>query len=154
MINNQIVPPSTDLPILTAAQTNLSDEQEVLKDYDAIRRSIEYLTDQWREQPNLDDLSSHIGLSSHHLQRLFTRWTGGLSPKGFLQAVTLGGHAKNLLDQSASVMDAAFEVGLSGPSRLHDLFVTHEAITPGIYKAKGEGLVIDYDFMPALLATH
>ncbi|PLW76483.1 methylated-DNA--[protein]-cysteine S-methyltransferase [Cohaesibacter celericrescens] len=131
--------------MLTAAQSNLADEQEVLKDYDAIRRSIEYLTGQWRDQPNLDDLSSHIGLSSHHLQRLFTRWTGGLSPKGFLQAVTLD-HAKALLDQSASVMDTAFEVGLSGPSRLHDLFVTHEAITPGIYKAKGEGLVIDYGF--------
>ena len=145
MINSQPVPSSRDLPVLTAAQSNLADEQEVLKDYDAIRRSIEYLTDQWREQPNLDALSDHVGLSAHHLQRLFTRWTGGLSPKGFLQAVTLD-HAKNLLDQSASVMDAAFEVGLSGPSRLHDLFVTHEAITPGIYKAKGEGLLIDYGF--------
>ncbi|WP_096176206.1 bifunctional helix-turn-helix domain-containing protein/methylated-DNA--[protein]-cysteine S-methyltransferase [Cohaesibacter sp. ES.047] len=120
-------------------------EEAALRDYDAIRRSIEYLTDHWRDQPTLDRLADHIGLSPHHLQRLFTRWTGGLSPKGFIQAVTLD-HAKHLLDQSASVMDAAFEVGLSGPSRLHDLFVTHEAVTPGVYKAKGEGLTITYGF--------
>ena len=109
-----------------------------MRDYDTIRRSIEYLTDHWREQPSLERLSDHIGLSPHHLQRLFTRWTGGLSPKGFIQAVTLD-NAKKILDQSASVMEASFEVGLSGSSRLHDLFVTHEAITPGAYKAKGEG---------------
>lgn len=118
-----------------------------LADYDLIRRSIEYLTLNWRSQPSLDDLADHIGLSQSHMQRLFTRWTGGLSPKGFIQAVTLD-HAKHLLDQSASVMEAAFEVGLSGPSRLHDLFVTHEAITPGIYKAKGEGLIIRYGLHP------
>lgn len=141
-INN---PAKDDLPILAAAQPTKADEQEALRDYDSIRRSIEYLTNHWREQPNLETLSDHIGLSPHHLQRLFTRWTGGLSPKGFVQAVTLD-HAKMLLDQSASILDTAFEVGLSGPSRLHDLFVTHEAITPGAYKAKGAGLTIDYGF--------
>ena len=134
-----------DLPTLAAAQTSLEDELDAARDYDTIRRSIEYLTDRWREQPSLDDLADHVGLSAHHLQRLFTRWTGGLSPKGFVQAVTLD-HARALLDQSASIMDAAYEVGLSGPSRLHDLFVTHEAITPGAYKAKGAGLVIEYGF--------
>ncbi|SNZ19920.1 AraC family transcriptional regulator, regulatory protein of adaptative response / methylated-DNA-[protein]-cysteine methyltransferase [Cohaesibacter gelatinilyticus] len=117
--------------------------ENTMADYDLIRRSIEYLTMNWRAQPSLDDLADHIGLSQSHMQRLFTRWTGGLSPKGFIQAVTLD-HAKHLLDQSASIMETAFEVGLSGPSRLHDLFVTHEAITPGVYKAKGEGLIIRY----------
>ncbi|MCV6574333.1 MAG: bifunctional helix-turn-helix domain-containing protein/methylated-DNA--[protein]-cysteine S-methyltransferase [Cohaesibacter sp.] len=116
-------------------------------DYDLIRRSIEYLTLNWRTQPTLDDLADHIGLSQSHMQRLFTRWTGGLSPKGFIQAVTLD-HAKHLLDQSASIMETAFEVGLSGPSRLHDLFISHEAMTPGTYKAKGKGLTIRYAFHP------
>ena len=145
MIDSQTMPAISDLPPLSASSMMAEDPHAALKDYDAIRRSIEYLTDHWRQHPTLDSLADHIGLSPHHLQRLFTRWTGGLSPKGFIQAVTLD-HAKHLLDQSASVMDAAFEVGLSGPSRLHDLFVTHEALTPGAYKAKGEGLVIDYGF--------
>ncbi len=144
----KILPLTTDLPILTAAQSCRTDEQDALRDYDTIRRSIEYLTHHWRNQPSLERLADHVGLSPHHLQRLFTRWTGGLSPKGFVQAVTLD-HAKELLDQSASVMDAAFEVGLSAPSRLHDLFVTHEAITPGAYKAKGAGLTIDYGLHPS-----
>ncbi|WP_316858416.1 bifunctional helix-turn-helix domain-containing protein/methylated-DNA--[protein]-cysteine S-methyltransferase [uncultured Cohaesibacter sp.] len=144
----KILPLSGDLPILTEAQASLTDRQDAIRDYDTIRRSIEFLTEHWREQPSLERLAHHVGLSPHHLQRLFTRWTGGLSPKGFIQAVTLD-HAKQLLEQSASVMDVAFEVGLSGSSRLHDLFVTHEAITPGAYKAKGEGLVIDYGFHPS-----
>ena len=135
-------------PILTDAQKSPEDRQDALRDYDTIRRSIEYLTDHWRDQPGLERLSDHIGLSPHHLQRLFTRWTGGLSPKGFIQAVTLD-NAKKMLDQSASVMETAFEVGLSGSSRLHDLFVTHEAITPGAYKAKGLGLTIFYAFHPS-----
>ncbi|SFO37513.1 AraC family transcriptional regulator, regulatory protein of adaptative response / methylated-DNA-[protein]-cysteine methyltransferase [Cohaesibacter marisflavi] len=142
------LPLDGDCPIVTDAQTSKEDKQEALRDYDTIRRSIEYLTDHWREQPSLERLSDHIGLSPHHLQRLFTRWTGGLSPKGFIQAVTLD-NAKKILDQSASVMEASFEVGLSGSSRLHDLFVTHEAITPGAYKAKGEGLTILFGFHPS-----
>ena len=140
---SSIAEPSVPAP--NAAPITGQSDGDCLRDYDEVRRSIEYLTAHWREQPSLDALADHIGLSAHHLQRLFTRWTGGLSPKGFVQAVTLD-HAKALLDQSASVMDAALEVGLSGPSRLHDLFVTHEAITPGAYKAKGAGLVIEYGF--------
>ena len=81
------------------------------------------------------------------LQKLFTRWAG-LSPKAFLQAVTLD-HARALLEQSATVLDTTYEVGLSGPGRLHDLFVTHEAVTPGSYRARGEGLVIRYGFHPS-----
>jgi AraC family transcriptional regulator, regulatory protein of adaptative response / methylated-DNA-[protein]-cysteine methyltransferase len=130
---------------ITAPTDHMSANEPMLRDYDTIRRSIEYLTAHWRDQPSLEDVADHVHLSPSHLQRLFTHWTGGLSPKGFVQAVTLD-HAKKMLDQSASVMEAAFEVGLSGPSRLHDLFITHEATTPGIYKAKGKGLSIRYGF--------
>lgn len=121
--------------------------EDAAREYDLIRKSIEFLTDHWRDHPSLDAVADHVNLSSSHLQRLFTHWTGGLSPKGFVQAVTLD-HAKHLLDQSASILDASYEVGLSGPSRLHDLFVTHEAVTPGSYKAKGKGLIIRYAFHP------
>ena len=78
---------------------------------------------------------------------MFRRWAG-LTPKAFLQALTLD-HARRLLRQSASVLDAAYEVGLSGPGRLHDLFVTHEAMSPGQWKAGGEGLTILYGFHPS-----
>lgn len=148
----------TDAPPHLIQRTNLGQPKmscdlnkhtvQSLKDYDTIRRSIEYLTLNWQEQPNLDDLADHVGLSSFYLQKLFTRWTGGLSPKGFVQAVTLD-HAKRLLDQSASILETSLKVGLSGPSRLHDLFITHEAITPGTYKAKGKGLVMRYGFHPS-----
>ena len=144
----QAMPADTDLVPKLAGSGALSDPNQALKDYDTIRRSIEYLSDHWRQHPDLDDLADHVGLSGSYLQRLFTRWTGGLSPKGFLQAITLD-HAKQLLDQSASVMETAFELGLSGSSRLHDLFVSHEAMTPGIYKAKGAGLTINYAFHPS-----
>jgi AraC family transcriptional regulator of adaptative response/methylated-DNA-[protein]-cysteine methyltransferase len=86
-------------------------------------------------------------MSPEHLQRLFTRWAG-LSPKAFLQALTLD-HARRMLQQSASILETSYEVGLSGPGRLHDLFVTHEAMSPGAYKAKGEGLRIVYGFHPS-----
>lgn len=83
-------------------------------------------------------------MSAAHLQRLFMRWAG-LSPKAFVQALTID-HARKLLRDSASVLETAYEVGLSGPGRLHDLFVTHEAMTPGSYKARGRGLTIRYGF--------
>ena len=108
------------------------------RDYDLIRRAIAFLSETWAEQPSLDRLAAHLGLSPAHCQKLFKRWCG-LSPKEFVQAITVD-HARALLDGSASVLDAAHEVGLSGGSRLHDLFVSHEAMTPGDYKRRGEGL--------------
>lgn len=114
------------------------------RDYDLVRRSLAFLTENWRDQPSLETLAERSGVSPHHLQRLFTRWAG-LSPKAFLQAVTID-HARELLRDSASILDTAYEVGLSGPGRLHDLFVTHEGMSPGIYKARGRGLVIRYGF--------
>ncbi len=114
------------------------------KDYDMVRRSLAFMTENWRDQPSLDAIAEKSGVSPHHMQRVFTRWAG-LSPKAFLQAVTID-HARELLRDSASILDTAYEVGLSGPGRLHDLFVTHEGMSPGIYKARGKGLVVRYGF--------
>ena len=113
-------------------------------DYDHVRRAIGYLTAHWREQPSLGEVAAEAGLSEAHFQRLFKRWAG-ISPKAFVQALTLD-HARMLLQDAASVLDATYEVGLSGPGRLHDLFVTHEAMSPGEYKAGGAGLTITYGF--------
>lgn len=114
------------------------------RDYDLVRRAIAFLSANWEEQPTLERLAGHLGQSPAHTQRLFKRWCG-LSPKEFVQAVTID-HARNLLAGSASVLEAAHEVGLSGSSRLHDLFVDHEAMTPGDFKRRGEGLDIAYGF--------
>ncbi len=113
-------------------------------DYELVKHTLAFISENWRDQPSLDTLADQAGLSAAHLQRLFTRWAG-LSPKAFLQAVTLD-HARELLRDSASILDASYELGLSGPGRLHDLFVTHEGMSPGIYKARGRGLEIAYGF--------
>jgi AraC family transcriptional regulator of adaptative response/methylated-DNA-[protein]-cysteine methyltransferase len=113
-------------------------------DYELVKHTLAFISENWRDQPSLDTLADQAGLSPTHLQRLFTRWAG-LSPKAFLQAVTLD-HARGLLRDSASILDASYELGLSGPGRLHDLFVTHEGMSPGIYKAHGRGLNIQYGF--------
>lgn len=113
-------------------------------DYDVVRRVIERISLDYRDQPSLETLADAVGDTPNGLQKLFTRWAG-LSPKGFLQAVTLD-HARRLLDDGASVLDATYEVGMSGPGRLHDLFVTHEAMSPGDYKSRGSGLTISYGF--------
>jgi len=114
------------------------------RDYELIRRAIAFLSATWAEQPSLDRLADHLHLSPAHCQKLFKRWCG-LSPKEFVQAITVD-HARALLEGSASVLDAAYQVGLSGGSRLHDLFVSHEAMTPGDYKRRGEGLEMTYGF--------
>lgn len=118
--------------------------KEAAHDYEIVRRNLDYLREHWREQPSLEALAEMNGVSSAHLQRLFMRWAG-LSPKAFVQALTID-HARKLLRNSASVLDTAYEVGLSGPGRLHDLFVTHEGMTPGAYKARGKGITIRYGF--------
>ncbi|MAW86977.1 MAG: 6-O-methylguanine DNA methyltransferase [Phyllobacteriaceae bacterium] len=116
-------------------------------DYETVRQVIETLSLDYREQPSLEALAARVGETPTGLQKLFTRWAG-LSPKAFLQAVTLD-HARRLLDEGAPILDASLELGLSGPGRLHDLFVTHEAITPGDYKARGAGLTIRHGFHPS-----
>ena len=111
-------------------------------DYETVRRVIEKISLDYRDQPSLETLAAELGLTPIGLQKLFTRWAG-LSPKAFLQAVTLD-HARRLLDSGMPLLEAALELGMSGPGRLHDLFVTHEAISPGEYKRRGAGLVIRY----------
>ncbi|HVZ53611.1 MAG TPA: bifunctional helix-turn-helix domain-containing protein/methylated-DNA--[protein]-cysteine S-methyltransferase [Pseudolabrys sp.] len=115
-------------------------------DYDIVRRAIAHIRGNWRSQPEIDTIAGAAGVSATELHHLFRRWCG-LTPKAFLQALTLS-HARDLLRSSASVLDTAYEVGLSGPGRLHDLFVTHEAMSPGEWKAGGEGLTITYGFHP------
>jgi AraC family transcriptional regulator of adaptative response/methylated-DNA-[protein]-cysteine methyltransferase len=115
-------------------------------DYDIVRRAIAHIRGNWRAQPEIDVIANAAGVSGTDLHHLFRRWCG-LTPKAFLQALTLN-HARELLRSSASVLDTAYEVGLSGPGRLHDLFVTHEAMSPGEWKAGGEGLTITYGFHP------
>lgn len=124
---------------------------EAIADYRLVSRVLAFITENWRDQPSLETIASALEYSPSHLQRVFSRWAG-LSPKAFLQAVTLD-HARTLLRDSASVLDASYEVGLSGPGRLHDLFVTHEALSPGEYKARGAGIEITYGFIPCPFGT-
>jgi AraC family transcriptional regulator of adaptative response/methylated-DNA-[protein]-cysteine methyltransferase len=116
-------------------------------DYQTVRRVIELISQNWQAQPELPEIANAVGKSPTQLQKLFTRWAG-LSPKGFLQAVTID-HAKRLLADNLPLLETSHELGLSGPSRLHDLFVSHEAMSPGVYKAGGEGLEIYYGYHPS-----
>jgi AraC family transcriptional regulator, regulatory protein of adaptative response / methylated-DNA-[protein]-cysteine methyltransferase len=119
-------------------------EQQLLN-YDRIATAIEYLKTHYQEQPSLEDAAAHVHLSPFHFQRMFQDWAG-VSPKQFLQFMSLQ-HARHLLkDQQATLLDTAIETGLSGTSRLHDLFLKVEGMTPGEYKNGGQSLVIHYSF--------
>ncbi len=122
-------------------------EHSNLDDYEKVRSVLSNLTQNWRDQPSLDELAGPVGMNAEQLQRVFTRWAG-LTPKAFLQALTLD-HARAMLKDSASILETSLEVGLSGPGRLHDLFVVHEGMSPGAYKTKGQGLNIYYGFHPS-----
>lgn len=111
-------------------------------DYYRVEAAIRYLARHRKSQPELAELAAHIGLSQRHLHRLFSRWAG-VTPKRFLEFLTVE-HAKRLLDNSNSVLAAAHGSGLSGPGRLHDHFVTVEAVTPGEYRNRGAGLTIRF----------
>ncbi|NGR07163.1 methylated-DNA--[protein]-cysteine S-methyltransferase [bacterium SGD-2] len=113
-------------------------------DYELVRRVIEKISLDYRQQPTLEQLAADVGVPPTTLQKVFTRWAG-LSPKAFLQAVTLN-HARRLLDKGMPLLEASLELGLSGPGRLHDLFVTHEALSPGEYKLRGAGLTFRYGY--------
>jgi len=114
--------------------------------FSRIEKAIRFLAENADRQPSLDTVAAHVGLSPFHFQKLFKRWAG-VSPKRFLQYLTVV-DAKLLLRDSASVLDTAYEVGLSGPGRLHDLFVSVEAVTPGEFKAFGRNLELRYGFFP------
>jgi AraC family transcriptional regulator of adaptative response/methylated-DNA-[protein]-cysteine methyltransferase len=143
---------------MTLAKTALTDRfpgfaplPTAAADYDVVRRAIAHIRGNWRSQPEIDTIANAAGVSATDLHHLFRRWCG-LTPKAFLQALTLN-HARDMLRASASVLETAYEVGLSGPGRLHDLFVTHEAMSPGEWKAGGEGLTISYGFHPSPFGT-
>lgn len=130
------IPPMTQIISQEAFESRL--------DYRRMSRAIRFLSENYAEQPRLEDAAGVAGLSPFHFQRLFTRYVG-VSPKAFVGNLTLN-NAKAELQQGASVLDAALAAGLSGPSRLHDLSLKIEAMTPGEYAKGGEGLAIDYGF--------
>jgi AraC family transcriptional regulator of adaptative response/methylated-DNA-[protein]-cysteine methyltransferase len=114
------------------------------EDYKRIEKAIKFLEANFPSQPGLKEIAAHIGLSEYHFQRIFSRWVG-ISPKRFLQFLTKE-YAKKLLEDSTNLLDVTYGAGLTSPSRLHDLFVTCEAVTPGEYKNKGVGVNITYGF--------
>jgi AraC family transcriptional regulator, regulatory protein of adaptative response / methylated-DNA-[protein]-cysteine methyltransferase len=122
-----------------------------LRDYDSVRRAIAFISQHWRAQPTIEAMADAASVTPDELHQLFRRWAG-LTPKAFMQALTLD-HAKGLLRDSASVLDAALDSGLSGPGRLHDLFVTHEAMSPGEWKTGGAGMTLQYGFHPSPFGT-
>jgi AraC family transcriptional regulator of adaptative response/methylated-DNA-[protein]-cysteine methyltransferase len=119
---------------------NSNTRTQAARDYDRIEAAINYLRSHYRDQPRLDEIAASVNVSPYHFQRLFTRWAG-ISPKRFMQCLTIE-HAKTMLVASESLLDTALEVGLSGPGRLHDLFMTFEAMTPGEFKDGGRGLTL------------
>jgi len=120
------------------------EKQENINFY-RIKEAIEYIDRNYRRQPALDEVAAHVGLSPYHFQRMFTEWCG-VSPKQFLGYISIE-HAKRLLKESrSSLFDTAYEVGLSGTGRLHDLFIKIEGMTPGEYKNGGGALSISYSF--------
>lgn len=115
-----------------------------MNDFDRIATVIRYLDEKHSEQPSLNELAAAVDLSEFYFHRLFQRWAG-VTPKDFLQSLTVE-HAKRRLRESASVLDAALESGLSGPGRLHDLLVTIEAASPGEFKSGGRGMKIEWGY--------
>jgi AraC family transcriptional regulator, regulatory protein of adaptative response / methylated-DNA-[protein]-cysteine methyltransferase len=136
------------------AKYNLPQEKEIdmehklepSQHYKLIEQAIQYIEANVQHQPELEEIASAVGVSEYHFQRIFTRWAG-ISPKRFMQFLTKE-HAKELLDKSENLLDTTHQVGLSSLGRLHDLFVTTEAVTPGEYKSHGAGLTIHYGIHP------
>lgn len=131
---------------MTTATLHSYDVEAAARDYPRVTEALNYLGDRWQDHPDLAEAARAAGLSPHHFQRVFTRWVG-VSPKRYVGALAHGA-AREAIDEGASVLDAAFEAGLSGPGRLHDLFIAHEAVTPGDAKRKGEGLEFTWGVAP------
>lgn len=134
----------------------LTDFHQRSEDYRRVELALQYLERYARTQPDLAQVAGAVGLSEYHFQRIFTRWAG-VSPKRFLQFLTKEG-AKQLLARSENLLDTTYTLGLSSPGRLHDLFVTTEAVTPGEFRSGGEGLTVRYGlhatpFGSALIAS-
>jgi len=132
--------------MLTAVK-KMFDHHDDASDYEIVKRAIAYTTESYREQPEVEAIAHAAGTDPRQLNELFRRWCG-LSPNVFLQSVTLD-NARKILRESPNILDASYELGLSGPGRLHDLFVTHESMSPGEWKTGGEGLNVYYGFHPS-----
>jgi len=132
--------------MLTAGK-KMFDHHDDASDYEIVKRAVAYTTENYREQPEVDAIAHAAGTDPRRLNELFRRWCG-LSPNVFLQSVTLD-NARKILRESPNILDASYELGLSGPGRLHDLFVTHESMSPGEWKTGGEGLTVYYGFHPS-----
>jgi AraC family transcriptional regulator of adaptative response/methylated-DNA-[protein]-cysteine methyltransferase len=124
----------------------VTDYNQLSEDYQRIEDAIQFLELNYKRHPALKEVADSVNLSEYHFQRLFVRWVG-ISPKRFLQYLTKE-NAKRLLEESKSILDVTYETGLSSPGRLHDLFITCEAVTPGEYKNQGQDLTIRYGFHP------
>ncbi len=115
-------------------------------DYHRMAQALDWLAARWRQRPSLDEAAAAVGLSPFHFQRIFTRWAG-VSPKTFTAALTHA-EARAAMEDGESVLGAALDSGLSGPSRLHDLFIAQEALTPGQARRRGEGVDLSWGFAP------
>ena len=124
-----------------------ADYSSACHDYERIEKAIKYIEARFDRRPELKEIADHVGLSEFHFQRLFSRWVG-ISPKRFLQFLTKE-YVKELLSRPTSLLDATYDAGLSSPGRLHDLFVSCEAVTPGEFKTGGRGLTIVYGWHPS-----
>lgn len=115
---------------------------EASTNYKRVEKAIQFMLDHQKSQPRITEIASHVGISEFHFNRLFKEWAG-VTPKQFLQFLTLN-HAKAILNESRTVLDTAYDVGLSSSGRLHDLFVTIDAVTPGNYRSNGRELLIEH----------
>jgi AraC family transcriptional regulator of adaptative response/methylated-DNA-[protein]-cysteine methyltransferase len=127
--------------------TSMMTMEQLEEDYGRIESAIRFIETEALRQPSLAEIAAATGLSEFHFQRLFSRWVG-ISPKRFLQFLTKE-YARRLLTESRDVLSVTYDAGLSSPGRLHELFVTCEAVTPGEVKSRGAGLAIDYGFHPS-----
>jgi AraC family transcriptional regulator of adaptative response/methylated-DNA-[protein]-cysteine methyltransferase len=129
-----------------ASLSDLETLQSRAADYQRMTGALAWLSEHWRDRPSLDEAAEATGLSPFHFQRIFTRWAG-VSPKTFTAAIAHA-EARRLLEEGAPVLEAALDTGLSGPSRLHDLFIAQEAVTPGEARRRGEGLDLSWGWAP------
>ena len=134
------------LEIVPSPASALARLDEQSRDYERMEKALEWLAQRWRERPSLEEAAEAVGLSPFHFQRVFTRWAG-VSPKTFVASIAHAEAVKSL-EEGASVLDAAYDIGLSGPSRLHDLFIAQEAVTPGEARKRGEGLTMTWGYAP------
>lgn len=137
-------------PIATAIPETASQElvrlAERSVDYHRMAKALDWLAERWSDHPSLDEAAQAVGLSPFHFQRIFTRWAG-VSPKSFVSAIAHA-EARRSLEAGGTVLDAAFDAGLSGPSRLHDLFIAQEAATPGEVRRRGAGMRLRWGWAP------